>query len=396
MLEGIAAGTTTLVDHAHITQSPDHAKLAIAATASSGIRSVYCFMPIMRVKQFSPLTFHPDLFADWVMPLFHELADHGVFGDGRVSLGFAFDFWFLPAPMIKSLFADVKNRGIKTITCHGSHQLGGNKPLPQVLNDLELLDESIIISHGGKIERPDAELMLAKGARISSTPSTELQMAMGRPYAFDAAFIDGGVGGDSIGLQSNASFGVDCHSCTAGSILSEAKLGLQSSRNLFNEHYLKQGVTPRALPDSLSVEAAFNLATIKGAEAVRMADQIGRIAVGYKADLVIFDALSPSMIGAAQQDPVTAVILHSSPADIEYVMVDGILRKKQGKLVDVTVDETATTTVGATKLMWKNIAEKVVMSRERIQVEIEKIDFKENLGQLMDIWHVDKSSIVDI
>ena len=98
----------------------------------------------------------------------------------------------------------------------------------------------------------------------------------------------------------------------------------------------------------------------------------------------------------AQQDPVTAVILHSSPADIEYVMVDGILRKKQGKLVDVTVDETATTTVGATKLMWKNIAEKVVMSRERIQVEIEKIDFKENLGQLMDIWHVDKSSIVDI
>lgn len=80
MLEALAAGTTTVVDHAHLTCSPDHARLGVAATASSGVRSVFCYTPIMRVKDFNPLTFHPNPFEDWVMQTFHELADKGPFG----------------------------------------------------------------------------------------------------------------------------------------------------------------------------------------------------------------------------------------------------------------------------------------------------------------------------
>jgi len=90
MLEAVAAGTTTVVDHAHVTCSPDHAKLAIAATASSGIRSVFCYTPAMRVKQFNPLTYHSNAFEDWVMQTFDDLADRGPFGEDRVKLGFRF------------------------------------------------------------------------------------------------------------------------------------------------------------------------------------------------------------------------------------------------------------------------------------------------------------------
>jgi cytosine/adenosine deaminase-related metal-dependent hydrolase len=64
MLETLTAGTTTVVDHAHLTISSDHAKLGIAATASSGIRSVFCYTPIMRVKHFSPLTYHHNPMED--------------------------------------------------------------------------------------------------------------------------------------------------------------------------------------------------------------------------------------------------------------------------------------------------------------------------------------------
>jgi cytosine/adenosine deaminase-related metal-dependent hydrolase len=273
MLEGIAAGTTTVVDHAHISCSAEHVKLAIAATASSGIRSVFGYTAMMRVKHFNPLEFHPNPFEDWVMKTFHELADHGPFGDGRIMLGFAFDLFFLPAEMVKGIFAQVKARGVKTITCHGSVSLTAS--VIHDLNNLDLLDESVIISHGGIIPRADAELLKSKGAHLSSTPSTELQMAAGRPFCFDASFLDGGASGDSIGLQDNASIGVDCHSCAAGSIVSEARVGLQNARNHFNEHHMKSKQIPRTLPVSLSVEAAFNLATIKGAEAVRMEDQIG-------------------------------------------------------------------------------------------------------------------------
>jgi cytosine/adenosine deaminase-related metal-dependent hydrolase len=392
MLEGIAAGTTTVLDHAHITCSADHVRLAIAATASSGIRSVFGYTTMMRIKEFNPFSFHPNPFEDWVMQTFNELADNGPFGDGRVTLGFAFDLFFLPAEMIKGLFAQVKEKGVKTITCHG----GVSSSVIHSLNNLDLLDEHIVVSHGGTIKRADAELFKAKGAHLSSTPSTELQMAMGRPYAFNASFLNGGVSGDSIGLQENASFGVDCHSATAGSIISEARLGLQNGRNHFNEYHMKQDKIPRALPDTLSVEAAFNLATIKGAEALRMSDQIGRIAEGYKADLVIFDALSPSMVGGAQHDPVAAVLLHSSPADIETVIVDGIVRKRDGKLLPVPVDTGAKSAIGKETLEWSSIAKEIVESRSKMQKEMDKIDYEEAHESLLKLWNVDESKLVDV
>ncbi|KAF3049561.1 hypothetical protein E8E11_005672 [Didymella keratinophila] len=393
MLEAVAAGTTTVVDHAHVTCSPDHAKLAIAATASSGIRSVFCYTPIMRVKQFNPLIYHPNPFEDWVMQTFDDLADRGPFGEDRVKLGFAFDLFFLPPPMIKALFAQVKNKGVKTITCHGSVSMGN---VVKSLNDLELLDESIIISHGGTIRSADAELIKSAGAHLSSTPSSELQMAMGRPYCFDASFVDGGVTDDATGLQDNASIGVDCHTITGGSILTEARIGLQNARNTFGEHYMKQGKVPRTIPENLSVETAFNLATIKGAEATNMVNEVGRIAEGFKADLVIFDALSPAMVAAAQHEPVASIILHSTPADIDTVIVNGIIRKKDGKLLPVSVDGVARRVAGKTVLDWTTIARKVVSSRARMQEEIDKIDFSEASNALHKLFHVDESRIVDV
>jgi cytosine/adenosine deaminase-related metal-dependent hydrolase len=269
----------------------------------------------------------------------------------------------------------------------------GLNPIRQA-SSLDLLDEKIILSHGGTIVKADAELMKAAGAFVSSTPSTELQMAMGRPYCFDASFKDGGVSGDSVGLQDNAALGVDCHSCTAGSIVSEARLGLQNARNLYHEYYMKQDKIPRSIPDSLSVEAAFNLATVKGAEAVNMSSEIGRISEGYKADLAIFDALSPSMVGAAQHDPVAAIILHSSPADIDTVIVDGIVRKRDGRLLPIQVDSSAKATVGNDTLDWSSIAKEIISSRERMQKEIERIDFEDAFNTMVKMFQIDEKKLV--
>lgn len=348
----------------------------------------------MRVKHFNPLTFHPNPFEEWVMQTFNKLADQMPSSDGRVTLGFAFDLFFLPDDMVKSLFAQVKNAGVKTITCHGATSLALH-PIP-VLHNLDLLTEHIIISHGGTLTRSDAELLKKSGAHFSSTPSTELQCAMGRPYCFDASFLDGGVSGDSIGVQDVASLGIDCHACTAGSIISEAKLGLANARNYFNEYYMKQDKTPRTLPASLSVEAAFNLATIKGAEAVRMEDCIGRIKEGYKADLVVFDSMSPGMVGGAQHDPVAAVMMHSSSADVEIVIVDGVVRKRGGKLVDVVVGEAARKVVGKERLEWSDVAREIVSSRARLQEELGKVDFVEAEKALLKMYYLDESKFVDV
>ncbi|KAF2119313.1 hypothetical protein BDV96DRAFT_683937 [Lophiotrema nucula] len=394
MLESIAAGTTTVVDHAHITVSPDHAKMGIAGAASSGIRSVYCYTPVMRIKSWNPLTYHDNPLEDWVMETFSNLASEGPWADGRITLGFAFDLFFLGAEVVKGIFAVAKKGGIQTITIHSAHgpQLGGGWPggITQLLKEWDLLDEHILFSHSNNIDRADADLIRQTNAHISSTPSTELQMAMGRPACFDASFLDG----KSAGLQDHASLGIDCHSYISASIIGEARIGLQNARANFNEYYLQQGKTTAGLPDSLSVEAAFNLATVKGAEAARMEKDIGRIAEGFKADLAIFDALSPALVAAAQHDPIAAIILHSSPADIDTVIVDGKVRKQNGRLVDTAVEEQAQETVGKANLSWVDVAKELVGSRGRMQAEIDTIDFEEATATLKKVFHVDESVFV--
>lgn len=66
-----------------------------------------------------------------------------------------------------------------------------------------------------------------------------------------------------------------------------------------------------------------------GRLALRRPD-LGVIKVGAKADLVVFDGRTPSMLGWA--DPVAAVILHANVGDIEHVLVNGKFLKRDGKL----------------------------------------------------------------
>lgn len=86
----------------------------------------------------------------------------------------------------------------------------------------------------------------------------------------------------------------------------------------------------------VSVNQAFLLATRQGALALRRPD-LGMIKTGAKADLLIWDGRSPSMLGWV--DPVAAVILHASVGDIEHVLVDGEFRKRDGKLTYDKYDE---------------------------------------------------------
>jgi hypothetical protein len=70
-----------------------------------------------------------NMLPDWVMNTLVELASSAPFGDGRVSLGFAFDGLFLPKEIVIDLFNKVKSLGIKLITAHSCpHPLFGMSP----------------------------------------------------------------------------------------------------------------------------------------------------------------------------------------------------------------------------------------------------------------------------
>ncbi|KAL8655970.1 MAG: hypothetical protein Q9210_000567, partial [Variospora velana] len=125
-MEALDAGTTTVVDHAHCTQTPAHANAALHATLSSGIRSFFCYTPIFRVSKFNPFEINPELLPEWCMKQLEELCKSQPIGDNRVKIGFGFDFLFLPKDVLVPMFEKVKSWGIKLFT---THYMNPNSPV---------------------------------------------------------------------------------------------------------------------------------------------------------------------------------------------------------------------------------------------------------------------------
>jgi len=143
------------------------------------------------------------------------------------------------------------------------------------------------------------------------------------------------------------------------------RLVLQSWRCINDETYRVKQKIPRDVYKT--VEEAFNLGTIQGARAIKMEDKTGSIAVGKRADLVIFDALSPAMTCAAQQDPVAAIVLHGSPADIDAVLVDGRIVKEDGRLLPTIFDEVGQKVTGSSQMEWTSIAAEMLKRSAEIK-----------------------------
>lgn len=196
-------------------------------------------------------------------------------------------------------------------------------------------------------------------------------------------------------MTAQCSVGVDCQSNQSASIPSELRLLLQSSRATYNQKFTDEGKIPKKL--NHTVEEAFNLGTVNGARAAKMEGKIGTLKVGAFADILLWDTLSPGMVCAAQHDPVSAIILHSSPQDIEMVIVDGVVRKNAGRLksVDVKAGRDLWSGVEKDVLEWRDVSRELVKRREVLQKKIEKIDMEAATRALIAAFHIDENLIVD-
>lgn len=80
----------------------------------------------------------------------------------------------------------------------------------------------------------------------------------------------------------------------------------------------------------LDAATVLQWATLEGAAALGMADQIGRIAAGYKADLVLLDRDSPSL--APLVDGAGILVHSASGKDVRTVIIDGRIVLEAGQL----------------------------------------------------------------
>jgi cytosine/adenosine deaminase-related metal-dependent hydrolase len=123
---------------------------------------------------------------------------------------------------------------------------------------------------------------------------------------------------------------VDLESTCSGEMFIQARVALGIQRSLDNVAYReKHGTIPST--STINTREALGWVTIEGARMLGKLDQIGTLKAGKQADLVMIRVTDLNM--QPVNDPVSAVIMQTSLANIENVMIAGEWKKKNNQLI---------------------------------------------------------------
>jgi len=132
------------------------------------------------------------------------------------------------------------------------------------------------------------------------------------------------------------SLGVDITSNGSGDMFAQMRLALQVGRMLGDEAYYARSEMPEDV--SLTTRQALEWATVNGARGAGLGDRVGTLSPGKRADLVLIDGNDFNLIGWNREDPVGTVVMQANAGNVSTVVVDGRVRKRDGKLVGVDAD----------------------------------------------------------
>lgn len=186
------------------------------------------------------------------------------------------------------------------------------------------LGPDVNVAHGNHFAQEDVDYAVEQGVSFSSTPEVEMQMGHGIP-----------VTGKVLKAGGRPTWGVDVCSNVSGDMGSQMRIGMQVQRMFDNQAVLEGDEEVTGV--SITARDTLEMATIEGAEALGMADEIGTITPGKRADLVLFDA--SDFITAPSHSPVQTVVFQSDPSHIDTVLVDGEVVKRDGELTNPKVHE---------------------------------------------------------
>jgi cytosine/adenosine deaminase-related metal-dependent hydrolase len=156
------------------------------------------------------------------------------------------------------------------------------------------------------------------GGTISIAAQVETQMGHGHPPV-----------GKSYAFGMRPSLSVDVVTTVPGDMFTEMRAAFGSERERFNaEAWTANMPVPADMPTARQM---LEMATINGAHVAGLEDRTGSLTPGKRADVVMLDATAINM--APVFDPVAAVVLCADVSNVEYVMVDGRVVKKDFRLV---------------------------------------------------------------
>jgi len=183
-----------------------------------------------------------------------------------------------------------------------------------VLDDLGLLGDHCCIAHCIHLSEVERRLLADRGAHVCHCPSSNLKLASGICPVPEliAAGVSVAIGADGAPCNNNLD-------------------GFMELRLAALLH--KPRVGPRAMP----APEVVRLATLGGAAALGLADQIGSLEIGKRGDVIAVDTSALHTIPT--QSPWSAIAYAAQARDVRHVAVDGALVVRDAALLTLDVQK---------------------------------------------------------
>lgn len=308
-VEAIESGITTVHNWSHMLPAPEFADAELQALADTGIRArfSYGWSPLLAETEPLPLADIERLHKDWA-----KFANGGLI---HLGLGWRGMWRFgkpSPEAVYRREFEFARSIGIP-ISLH----VPGVRNAPKVVemhNKEGFLGKDVLIAHATWVTADEIKMLKDANSSVSLSPVTDARVGYG--FAPTSELIDGGV---------NCCISIDTTAVTGTCSLFE---NMKYLVNLENGRF---GTEFKMLP-----RKALELATINGARALGLADRIGSLTPGKRADLITVSTRGVNM--GVLSDPAHLLVEAATPANVDTVVVDGRILKRQGKFTYIDAD----------------------------------------------------------
>jgi len=189
----------------------------------------------------------------------------------------------------------------------------GKRPV-ELLDSLGLLGDDVLLAHAVDLTGPEIAVLARTGTSVAHCPVSNLKLGCG--IAPVPRLLSAGV---TVGLG------------TDGAVSSNTLDVLGAVRQAALVH--KAGGDPTLV----GAEQAVRMATIEGARALGLAEQLGSLEAGKRADLVVLDLNAPHL--RPLHDPWSTLAYAAHSADVRDTVVDGRVLMRDRVLT--TLDEPA-------------------------------------------------------
>ena len=318
--EALNSGITFVHSWCHNIRSPAYAEADLRALRESGLRARFSY---------GPMQAHPNTQTIDLEDLERLNGNWGSYSNGGlITLGMAWrgqggnnPATAVPREIYTKEIETARRLGLP-ITVHAS----GSRPAAGQVDRLgkaNLLGKDMQIVHGIVLTAEEIAAIKAAGASVSLSPTTELRIGFGFPQTANllAAGIPVGLSVDTVELSGNADmFGI--------------MKFIQNIENARSESEFK-----------LTARRVLELATIEGARSMGMADTIGSLKPGKRADLIMVSTRDINL--AVFGDPAHMLVTAAQPANVDTVVIDGRILKRSGRLVHLNVAQIATDAANA-------------------------------------------------